>query len=70
MSETRVLRRSGRFTKVEGFTCQECGVWGPYGEVHTWLFCQLHKLGWSRETIVANVEFTANALSVSRETPR
>jgi hypothetical protein len=51
-----------------GYDCQECGKWGPYGEVHTWLFCELHKIGWSRDTIIANVLFTADALrGVERE---
>jgi hypothetical protein len=44
-----------------GYDCQGCGKWGPYG-VHTWLFCELHKIGWNRDTIIANVLFTADAL--------
>lgn len=63
MSEPRVEMRNGKMVTVDGYTCQVCGTWGPYGELHTWLFCQLHKAGFDRETIIANVKYTANAMA-------
>lgn len=63
MSEPRVAMRRGKPVQVEGFTCAECGVWVPRGEVHTDMVCELHKLGWSRERIISNVEFTARLLN-------
>lgn len=42
--------------------CAECHWDAPSGEIHTWLFCELHKLGHNRETIIANVLYTADAL--------
>lgn len=56
MSETRVMRDNrGRFKKVDGYTCQECGVWGAYGEYHSILFCWLHQKGWDRQTIIDEI---------------
>lgn len=59
---TRVTRRNGKTVHVDGYVCAECKVWGPVGEVHTYLFCELHKLGWTRSRILSNLEFTAEAL--------
>ena len=42
--------------------CAECGKSEAPGLVHTWLFCQMFKAGWTRATIEANVLFTAKAL--------
>jgi hypothetical protein len=51
-----------------GYDCQGCHKWAPIDEVHTFLFCELHKIGWSRDKIIANVLFTADALcGVGRE---
>jgi len=46
----------------DNMRCAECGWIAPAGQVHTWLFCQMHKAGFDRYTIIANVLFTADAL--------
>jgi len=50
-------------TKLESrYDCAECGKNTAPGEVHTFIFCELYKAGWNRETIVANVLYTADVL--------
>jgi hypothetical protein len=58
----QVLRREAEYTR-----CAECGRSGPPRETHTFLFCTLYKLGWSREQVIANAVFTVDTLRERRE---
>ena len=46
----------------ESYPCAECGHRSPARETHTFLFCALYKLGWSREQIISNAVFTVDTL--------
>ncbi len=41
--------------QLRKYGCTECGVPTKPGEIHTYLFCVLHKQGWTRKQIIADL---------------